>query len=282
MKECIISNSFLTAVISEQAAEIISLKRKDNGMETVWCRDPAYWFNTNPILFPYTGPLIEGKYEYQGKTYELGQHGFARRARFELMEAKETECLLRLKESEETLKVYPFPFVLEVRYRLQEARILLEYRIVNTGKKDLPFEIGFHPAFYCPLEKDESYDDYSIVFEKEEKLAAPRYDNKIIPDGKRFLCRDYLTDGSFFYRNQQIKSDWVELQSSRHAIRVGIKGFDTVGFWKKTPDFPFICIEPWKPLNGLKKQAFFRPDTEVNLLEAGKEFTCSYWIELRK
>lgn len=34
----------------------------------------------------------------------------------------------------------------------------------------MPFQIGGHPGFHCPLYKEESYDDYELVFEK-KKLA---------------------------------------------------------------------------------------------------------------
>ena len=66
-----IENEYVTAVISQQAAEVISFKRKDNDIEMIWCRDPEYWFNCNPILFPYTGRLPEDKYEFEGKTYDF-------------------------------------------------------------------------------------------------------------------------------------------------------------------------------------------------------------------
>src|SRR5258706_9044291 len=32
----------------------------------------------NPILFPICGPLAEGSYEIDGKSYAMKQHGFAR------------------------------------------------------------------------------------------------------------------------------------------------------------------------------------------------------------
>lgn len=279
MKEITIKNEFVTATISEQAAEVISFKRLDNNIETIWCRDPKYWFNCNPILFPYTGPLIDGKYEYEGKTYELGQHGFARRAKFTFEDCDETSATLSLTYDEETLKVYPFKFKITVNYRLEGYKLILSYKVNNLDTVNLPFEIGFHPAFNCPLTPDKKYSDYRIEFECAEKLST---EGKVIPDGNSFPVDKYLVSGSFFYHDNQITSRWSQMTDGTHTIRVGKEGFTTIGFWKKQEDCPFICIEPWSPENDLEKACFFRPDKPVNLLPPQEEFDCSYYIELVK
>lgn len=218
MKEVTIRNEHVSATISQQAAEVISFKRLDNDIETIWCRDPAFWFNCNPILFPYTGPLIDGKYEYDGKTYELGQHGFARRAVFKFEDHDETSATLSLKYDEETLKVYPFRFKITVNYRLEGHKLILSYKIDNLDLVNMPFEIGFHPAFNCPLTSDKQYSDYRIEFEVPENLTTERHD---IPDGISFPVDKYLVRGSFFYKNNQIKSKWAQLTDGDHTIRVG-------------------------------------------------------------
>ena len=267
----------MTAVISRQAAEVISFRRNDNNIETVWCRDPQYWYNCNPVLFPYTGPLIDGKYEYEGKEYHLGQHGFARRAVFEIDEHDQTSVTLSLRQSGETLAVYPFPFVLKVRYHLEGYRLILSYEVSNPGEKKLPFDIGFHPAFNCPVTSDKKYEDYWIEFELDEDLHHPL---KNIPDGHRFQIAEHLKSGSFFYENGQIKSRYCDLTDGEHVIRVSKEGFETIGFWHKDENTPFMCIEPWSPVSSLEKENFFRPDTAVNLLNPGEKFSCEYYIEL--
>ena len=279
MKEITIKNESVSATISQQAAEVISFKRLDNNIETIWCRDPAFWFNCNPLLFPYTGPLVDGKYEYNGKTYELGQHGFARRAVFTFEECDETSVSLSLTYDEETLKVYPFRFRINVNYRLDGYKLILSYKVTNLDEVNLPFEIGFHPAFNCPLTADRQYSDYRIEFEVPEKLAVEGHE---IPDGISFPVDKYLVRGSFFYHDNQIKSKWAQMTDGEHTVRVGKEGFTTIGFWKKQEDAPFICIEPWSPENDLEKCCFFRKDTPVNLLPPNEEFECSYYFELVK
>ncbi len=274
-----IENKYVTAVISQQAAEIISFKRKDNDIEMIWCRDPEYWFNCNPILFPYTGRLPDDKYEYEGKTYTLGQHGFARRALFQFEEVKEDGVTLSLTANEETRAVYPFDFKLCVNYKLDGYKILINYTVINLeDEKKLPFEIGFHPAFNCPMTPSSSYADYRIEFEKEEDLRNPQRPN--LTSGNSFSVEKNVYQGAFFYHDGQIKSDWVQLTDGKHTLRVGTKGFAVLGFWRKTPQHPFMCIEPWSPASDLEKAEFFKKGTLYNMLEPKKEFHCGYYFEI--
>ena len=279
MKEVRIQNEYVEAVVSQQGAEIISFKRKDNGIETIWSRDPAYWTNCNPILFPYTGPLKDGHYEYNGKTYELGQHGFARRAVFEFDDIQEDRVTLSLTYNEETMKVYPFRFRITVNYRLEGYKIINSYTISNLDECDLPFSLGFHPAFNCPLTEEGKYEDYRIEFEVHEDL---HHKEKDLTEGDSFDLEHNLVSGSFFYDDHQLKSRWSQLTDGKHTIRVGNEGFATLGFWRKTDTTPFMCIEPWFPDSDLKKKAFFRDDKLNDLLPPGEEFKCQYYFELVK
>lgn len=276
-KEITIKNEFVEATISTKAAEVISFKKLSDNLETIWCRNPEFWRNCNPILFPYTGPLIDGKYTYEGREYFCGQHGFTRDAEFTITEAGKQEAELVLQSDFSTLRVYPFAFTLTVRYTLEGHKLLLNYRITNRDDKPLPFNIGFHPAFNCPVDKNESFSDYCIEFQHEETLMLP---DKVIPNGKYFSLKDVSVSPSFFYHNSQIKSDWVQLTNGKHTVRVGIAGYQTLGFWRKNENAPYVCIEPWHPVNDLPKANTFRPDSENNLLAPNTEFECGYYFEI--
>ena len=154
-----IQNEKTLAVISSKAAEVISFKDKETGIERVWCRDPQYWANCNPILFPYTGLLPDGKYSYKGQDHFLGSHGLARYAEFTFEDCQEDEATLSLSSNEELLKVYPFAFKLTVSYKLEGTTLLLRYRLDNLDDEELPFTIGFHLAFNCPMTDDSAFDD---------------------------------------------------------------------------------------------------------------------------
>ena len=44
----------------------------------------------------------------------------------------------------------------------------VSYEVTNEGTEDMPFFIGGHPGFRCPLDEGEAYTDYELRFEKEE------------------------------------------------------------------------------------------------------------------
>ena len=82
-----IANEFLTVTLSPQGAELQSVKGAVSGLEYLWQADPKVWGRHAPVLFPFVGRSKNDQYTYQGKTYPMGQHGFARDRQFEV-EAK--------------------------------------------------------------------------------------------------------------------------------------------------------------------------------------------------
>ena len=276
-KEITIKNNFVQATISSHAAEVISFRKASSTVETIWSRNPQHWRNCNPLLFPYAGPLKDGKYTYDGKEYSCGQHGFARDAEFTFTEVRDDEVALVLQSDFNTMRVYPFLFSVEARYKLQGHKLLIKYTVTNRDEKMLPFMIGLHPAFNCPMDRRESYKNYRIEFEQNEDLSHPE---RNIPDGNSFSLRDVSLFPSFFYHNHQLKSSWAQLTNGRHTVRVGIEGYASIGFWHSSDKAPFVCIEPWFPDNDLPKENTFRDDTENNLLPPGQVFECGYYFEL--
>ena len=276
-KETKISNGIVTAAISTHGAEVTSFKKIADDIEMIWQRNPDYWSNCNPILFPYTGALIDGKYEINGQTYSLGQHGFARHAEFEFIDIKSDSCKLHLKHDDYTMSVYPYMFDLAVEYRLNGSRLEIKYCVTNMGEEDLPFNIGFHPAFNTPMVEGKKYEDYYVELEQIEELNN---DKVQIGTTNKFMLKDYLLRGSWFFHNGHIQSKWAQLTDGTNAIRVGCEGFQTLGFWRKNEETPFMCIEPWHPKTDLKKAYTFRNDTENNLLPPHQQFYCQYYFEI--
>lgn len=143
-----ISNEQLTIQVSPHGAELCSIFA--NGKEYLWQADPAFWKRHSPVLFPIVGSVWENEYRNEGITYTLSQHGFARDMEFTLVSEKEDEVRYQLMSNEETLKKYPFPFCLEIGYRIQGKQIEVIWEVKNTGDKEMHFQIGAHPAFYWP------------------------------------------------------------------------------------------------------------------------------------
>ena len=82
-----IHNEFLTLTVDTHGAEAVSLKNAA-GEEMLWQADPAIWKRHAPILFPWTGKLVDGTFAAKGKTWKGGQHGFARDLEHTLLRAE--------------------------------------------------------------------------------------------------------------------------------------------------------------------------------------------------
>ena len=100
----------------------------------IWTIDEQFWNKTSPILFPIVGRLKNDIYSLHGKKYSLPRHGFARNYKFEVLEKTDSSVLFSLKQNEETLKVFPFEFELQVKYVLQQNKLTLTYMVFNNPK----------------------------------------------------------------------------------------------------------------------------------------------------
>lgn len=220
-----IKNQYLTLIVSLDAAQMHSLKRNDDEYEYIWSGDPTYWKGRNPILFPQVSSTSTKTNVINGKSYPMGNHGFARNSVFELVELKETSITLLLKENEETLKQYPFKFELYVTYTLNKETLNINYRIKNTDNKMLPFGFGLHPAFNV----DKKYKDTKLTFD----------------DGQELIINKELFEKYPTYYVKPTPSS-ATLHSNNHAITLDFKGFRHLAIW--SPFAPFVCVEPWMNL----------------------------------
>lgn len=249
-----LSNDKINLTIAEHGAELQTLTRKDMPLEYLWNGDAAFWGKKSPVLFPIVGGLHNNSYQYNGETYTLGRHGFARDNVFTVVEQTATSATLRLTDNADTLKVYPFHFQFEVAYALQDASLTVSYRVKNTGKEKLLFSVGGHPAFRLPLADGTAYEDYYLYFNKEENAGKwPLSAAGLIERTTQPLLEHTHTlplKRSLFYQDalvlKHLASDTVTLKSDRtpHGLTFHFKGFPYLGIWAaKNADF--ICIEPW-------------------------------------
>ena len=74
------------------------------------------------------------------------------------------EITFELRYSEDTLKVYPYKFLLKCNYKLEENSVIVTYTVENIDETPIHFSIGSHPAFLCPIDKSETFNDYYIEF----------------------------------------------------------------------------------------------------------------------
>lgn len=288
----ILKNDVLTVEVSEHGAELHSIRK--GATEYLWQADPKFWARHSPVLFPIVGSVWDKLYRVDGKIYELGQHGFARDMDFVKVEGNDTEVFYRLESNDETLKKYPWPFRLEIGYKLKGNAIEVIWRVYNPGTEEMYFQIGAHPAFYYPDYDPETDERGYFSFDRSEGLECIRIMEKGCVDAVTKYPLEIPQDGLLPLRKDTFDViDTIMLQDSQIG-RVTLHRNDgtpwlslkftapVVGLWSPpTKNAPFICIEPWY---GRCDRAGYTGDYRqkdwVNRLEPGKEFEGIYTIEI--
>lgn len=286
-----LENDLLQLLVDTRGAEMKSLKNKHTGQEYLWSGDAAYWGRTAPVLFPLVGNYRDKTSLYGGKTYRMGQHGFARDLEFSLLSQSERELWFALEENKTTLLSYPFRFRLVLGYRLTERGVTAIWRVENTNEQPMYFSIGGHPAFNCPLLPGEDQTDCFLVFDTQKPLVSQILNARGEVSGREKVLE--TTDGRLRIPATLFDEDALILEGNqtRQIALAGKDGqvyltvsFDAplVGIWSPAKKgAPFVCIEPWY---GRSDRADFSQKLEEreysNRLEAGGEFEKSYHIAI--
>lgn len=248
--ETILRNNNIILKINHFWAEINSLLYKNR--EIIYKKQENFWQRQSPVLFPIVGALKDNSYIFEGQTYHLWQHGFARDMNFDLEDSNQNSTTFTLKSWPETYKKYPFDFKLSMRYIILENSIEVHYIVKNTGNTDIFFSLGIHPAFHIWT----NIEQYSLVFNKNNELQkVDRLKNGIIFQGYEENFWDYLSKKTlqlkekFFEKDAMILrkfwGDSVDFYEKNEKIfTMSWENFPHLGIWKQ-PNAPFICIEPW-------------------------------------
>lgn len=250
----IIENEYLKVSVNTKGAELDSIFNKQTKLEYLWSGDAAFWGKKSPVLFPIIGTVKNDTYLFDEKEYHLSRHGFAREMEFSITAHTDDMITFTLESNGDTLLKFPFPFQFNIVYSIAGNELRVNYQVVNTGKKEMFFSVGGHPAFKVPLTGDTLYSDYKLVFNEREN--APRW-----PISKDGLIEanpvDFMTDTDelrlvkeLFYKDaivfKSLRSTSVKLVSdkSEHGFTFDFTGFPFLGIWAaKNADF--VCIEPW-------------------------------------
>ncbi|MFW2489090.1 aldose 1-epimerase family protein [Clostridium chromiireducens] len=284
-----LENEKIKIAAGTHGGELHSITGKKEGTEYLWSGDPEYWRYHSPHLFPIVGNLKDSKYRIDGKEYELQSHGFARISEFTLLSQSKDSITFELRYSDKTLEIYPYKFSLQVTYTLDESCVVVSYKVINLDNKVIYFSLGAHPAFMCPIEKDEVLEDYYLKFNQIENSSIMCFDENVrfTHDKKAYLINSNIIElNKEVFKNDalvfnDLKSDKITIKSRNNnkSISVEFKGFPYMGIWAPSKGAPFVCIEPW--FGHADYGDFtgeFKEKEGVLPLEIGKEFNCSYKI----
>lgn len=287
-----LQNEILTVEISEHGAELQSIRNAS--AEYLWQGDPAYWGRRSPVLFPIVGSVWEKRYRVAGQEFELGQHGFARDMDFVLVSQTENEVRYRLESSEETLAKYPYPFVLEIAYKLHGNKVDVIWDVVNPSSEKIYFQIGAHPAFNYPDYSTERTERGFLSFGNAQGLECIRIKEKGCVDAETKYPLELPADGLLPIASDTFDAiDTIMLEDSQ-IDEVAMYRADRTPWLKVTFDAPvvgiwsppgkvapFICLEPWYGrCDRAGYDGDYREKDWMNCLAPGETFHSVYTIEI--
>lgn len=216
-----------------------------NGDEYLWLRDQNYESTDRPrcgipILFPNCGKPDGGVHQFGGTAYPIENHGLADLLPWQVKAAADDAVVLTLTPNGLTKFVYPFDFCLTMRYALAGNTATLTLTVANTGDKEMPFSVGFHPYFAASRLENVSFAVTAATCSesaKGEQPAAPAAITLTRKPGAAESIR--LLTG--------VKSPMSFTDAGNgHKVTVA---FDEAAFgngvlWQQDTE-SFVCMEPW-------------------------------------
>lgn len=276
-----VGNDTLEIGVKHFGAVLTSVKSKKTGYQFLWQGNPEIWNGQSPILFPVIGRLLDDKFVLNGKEYSVIRHGIARHNDFELFSQSSNELTFVQRESEETLKSYPFKYELFVSFAVNGNRLTVTHTVKNTNDDKMYFCIGAHPAFNCEIGD-------TVEFDSDETAYCERIDHdSILIDSKDLILDnsntikilpDTFSKDAMIFSGLKSKSVILNKQDGRKVkFTFGDAPFFAV--WAK-PNAPFVCLEPWYGINdSYEKVSDISRKRGIVTLEPHKEFSFSWSAE---
>jgi galactose mutarotase-like enzyme len=210
---------------------------------------------------------------------------------FTLVEATSSYALFRLSWDEQTLKVYPFRFALDIRFSLEgpTLEVLASVHNLETDRV-LPASFGFHPALRWPLPYGNSRATHNIRFAMEETAPIRRLDAQGLIRPEEFTTpveQQTLRLRDELFKSDAIIFDHIQSRSVRYGaatgphIEIAFPDAPYLGIWSK-PGAEFVCIEPWYGYSD--PQGFggdFRAKPGLFFVQPGQEKQCKMSMSLR-
>jgi len=265
-----------------------SIKDKE-GVEYLWQGDPTYWSGQAPVLFPICGSVRNDTVLYDkedGSQIEgkIPRHGLVRKKEFTLVEQTEHSVTFAIEDDEEMYANYPYHFRLEITYTVTGKTIRTQYKIYNKeSEKSMPYFIGGHPGFNCPLLDDEVYEDYYLEFEKPETCTVPKPFPETgmldLKDRNSWLNNQKEIDLNYDFFSydavtlDELESRTVALRSRKHdkGLKLHFKEFPNLIVWSTLNKGPFIALEPWSGLStSIEEGDRLEDKKDVKILKPGR------------
>ena len=254
-----ISNSYIKLRVDTLGAQIKSLVMND--YEYMWQADSKYWGKTAPNLFPFIARLYGGRYQYRGKEYEMGSHGFIKLYDFRVSNEGKDFLELSLDSNKETYAIYPFSFNIKFKYKLIDNKVEIRTTVLNKGENAMHFSLGAHPGFNTPIDKV-GFNDYYLEFSEDckpiKELISPSLfmaneNEEIELENNRIynLTHDIFNKEDTIIIKDMAKGVTLASHSSKRRVSLEYPDMKYLGIWQSpNKKSPYLCIEPWSSIPG--------------------------------
>lgn len=277
------------AVLGLDGAMLNSLNK--NNTEYLWQGDAKYWAGQAPVCFPITGVLPNGEMEAFGKRCTMKRHGVARINPFEVLKQHKNSVTFVQKSDENTKRDFPFDYELKIKYTINGDTVTNEYTVTNTGEDKLPFVIGGHPAFNCPLSNGEKFEDYKVIFDKNitKPCLRPDHHTGLVNVYENFdemhggdtlsLVHELFEEkDALIFENCESKSATL-IGKSGKGVKIEFQDMNNLLIWSAVGNAPFVALEPWTGLASCNDEdGLFEHKRGMTVLE--KDETASFKFKI--
>ena len=208
--------------------ELISYRFQ--GMELIHQKGEPGWAHCDMEMFPIIGPTAATSYRVQvpkGNAIQ-DQHGLLRELDYTAVDSTEQSASYKrnyaagavVKNSKHPEKspipflIWPYSFEFSKGFELDEEGLTIRFTI--SGDVDMPYMLGYHPAFHL-------------------NTSSPK-----IRSGEREISlTEVMEAGS---QALEVPATKELLLSDQCTVQIKTDGFDTFMLWTEVPNM--ICIEP--------------------------------------
>lgn len=254
-----------TVILGLDGAMLNSLHM--DGREYLWQGDEEHWAGQAPVCFPIVGVLPDNEGTAFGKPCSMKRHGVARISPFQVEEQHKNSITFVQNSDDSTRAMYPFDYQLKIKYTVVGATVTTEYIITNTGDEPMPFVIGGHPAFNCPINSDEQFEDYRVVFDKTmtKRVLRPDHHTGLVDIDQRYDALDNSDTinlvHDLFEDNDAMIFDSVESKCATligprgNGIRIEYQDMANLLVWSACNQANFVALEPWTGISNCSDES---------------------------
>ena len=286
-------NEYLSLEVNENGGCLKSIYDKKRDKELLYQTIEESWKGQDIFIFPFIARLKDGNYTVDNKEYRMRNHGLIRYMKADMVLEDNNDIKASFTSDENTLLQYPFSFKAYSLYHLSRNRIDISYHILNTDNRDMPFEVGAHPAFMLPGEKKDDEFDISgntILFTKKMKLERILQEKTASFNIKDidYEETDHIELSKALFHEiptlilKAKDIDQVTLKKkdgSRITIHKRKSSF--LALWSDQKWGNYVAIEPWDGLpDYVDCPKEMKDKKEIKMLKPNDEYVFSYSIEI--